>query len=74
MLLTVKGRTVTINDELAVRYEQLGVGPVTELFALTEISAIYERRVDDILDTLTDEEIVLVIEHGIIDYCKVVGI
>ena len=74
MLLNVKGRTVTINDELTNRYEKLGIGPVSELFALTEISAIYECRADDILETLSDEEIITTIENGIVDYCKVAGL
>ena len=74
MLLTVKGRTVEINDELATRYEKIGFGPVTELFALSEISVMYKQHADDILDNLTDEEIVKTIETGIVDYCEVSGV
>ena len=74
MLLSVKGRSVTISDELASRYEKIGFGPITELFALAEISVMKGCHADDILGNLTDEEIVGIIEKGIIDYCEVSGI
>ena len=74
MLLTVKDRTVRISDELAARYEEIGFGPVTELFALAEISVMKECRADDILDELSDEEMASIVENGIVDYCEVAGI
>jgi len=74
MLLTVKGRTVEINDELETRYEKIGMGPITELFALGEISTTYKCLADDILDDLTDEEMVKTIEDAIIGYIEVTGV
>ena len=74
MLLTIKGRTVTINDELAKRYEKIGMGPISELFALHEISVTHRCLADDILDNLTDEEIVKTIEDAIMGYLDVTGV
>ena len=73
MLLTVRNRTVEINDELANRYEKIGMGPIDELFALHEISVTYERNADDILNTLSDEEIVKALEEAIMGYLDVTG-
>ena len=74
MLLTVRDRMITINDELTSRYEKIGFGPVDELFALAEISTTLRCNIDDILDSLTDEEMVKTIEDAIMDYLKVSGV
>jgi len=73
MLLTIRNRTVTISDELANRYETIGMGPVTELFALNEISVTHKALADDILDDLTDYEIVKTLEDAIMGYLEVTG-
>lgn len=74
MLLTVRNRTVTINDELANRYEKIGMGPISELVALHEISVTHGVLADDILDNLTDEEIIVTLEDAIMGYLEVTGL
>jgi len=74
MLLTVRNRTVTIDDELANRYEKIGMGPIDELFPLHEISVTHRQNADEILDTLSDEVLVKTLEDAIMDYLDVSGV
>ena len=74
MKLSVRDRIIEINDELANRYEKIGMGPVSELFALGEISTTYQCLADDILNDLSDEEMVKTIEDAIMGYLEVTGV
>ena len=74
MLLAVRNRAVTINAQLATRYAKIGMGPIDELFALHEISVTHRRNADEILDTLSDEEMIKTIEDAIMDYLDVSGV
>ena len=74
MLLTVRNRTIEINDELVARYEKIGFGSIDELFALAEISTTHRCHIDDALETLTDGEIAKTIEDAIMDYIDVSGV
>jgi len=74
MLLNVKGRDIAINDELATRYEKVGTGPVSEEFALCELSTTYRCNIDNIFDSLSDEEIIKGIEDAMRDYIDLAGV
>lgn len=71
MTVNVRGRTIEIDDALAKAYENIGYGPVSGLFILTELANDYGGRSEDIFASLSDQEVARSTEHAIREYLKV---
>lgn len=65
MTVNVKGRSIQIDDKLAEEYEEIGFGPVNELFVLASVGAIYKKSTDEMLTRLTDSDIQKIAENSI---------
>lgn len=70
MTIDVKGRPITIDDELVTRYERMGVGDVDELYVLSNLGVIYGQELDDIYDSIPDDTIKSIVEAAIVEELK----
>jgi hypothetical protein len=71
MTVTAAGRDIYVDDRMNKWYEELGQGPVSEIFVLDELATLFHKDPIELCHTLSDKELTDFVHNSILDFLNI---